>query len=81
MKSKLSYGCHRWFPSSSEMSKLLAVCNRFLRANGFKRMKPVCLSEDYLSSNLVNVTTESQKKKYQITETINTWGFSTIATT
>ena len=43
VRSRLSYGCHAWRPTKTEMSKLSSTYNYFLRSiiyNGFKRVHP-----------------------------------------
>jgi hypothetical protein len=74
VRSRLTYGCHAWRPTNSEISKLSSTYNRFLRSlipNGFKRMPPVNVDSDepnwhYRTTNeqLFNITKTMPLDKY-----------------
>lgn len=50
VRSRLTYECHACYPTCSEMAKLMAEYNLFLRSmfkNAFERMNPVGPREDH----------------------------------
>ena len=55
VRTRLTYGCHTWRPSSAEVSKINATYNYFLRCmiwNGHQRVNPPPHSNDQELSDL-----------------------------
>ena len=53
VRTRLTYGCHTWRPSSAEVSKINATYNYFLRCmiwNGHQRVNPPPRSNDQETS-------------------------------
>jgi len=70
VKSRLTYGCHTWKPTSAELSKINSTYNYFLRCmiwNGHKRINPPPRSARSSSSSSSS-SDESEPEMYD-------WGY------